>query len=110
MTQSTEAMRRAYKIDSESLYFQQYDLRLHPMIHKIRSKFEHKLSRRGRETDAAFMVAALSYMIGDYSSVHYALQRAHKDGDRSRSYKNLMTIANHNGQFAHQNKNSHSYR
>jgi hypothetical protein len=110
MKQSTEAMRRAFKIDSESLYYQQYDLRLHPMIHQVRSKFQHKLKRRGRETDAAFMVAALSYMIGDYSSTYYALKRAHKDGDRSRSYKNLMGLANDNGQFAQQTKNSHAYR
>jgi hypothetical protein len=94
LNQGVIAMRRAFKIDSESLRYYQLDQRLHPMIHDLIGKYQYRLNHRGRRKDEAFMVAALNYLSGDYNAAHNALERAKRDGDRSHSFRYLREFLN----------------
>jgi tetratricopeptide (TPR) repeat protein len=92
LKQGVIAMRRAFKIDPESLHYFHIGQGLIPPVSQLISKYQHKLSHRGRRKNEAFMVAALSYLIQDYTTAYQALERAERDGDRSRSFKNLRNI------------------
>lgn len=92
MNQSVYEMRRAFKFDFASLYQFQLGHHLYPMVYEIRDKYQSKLKSRSRQKDAAFMVASLNYLTGDYSSAHHALERAKRDGDRSHSFRVLKNF------------------
>ncbi|MFT7460533.1 MAG: hypothetical protein ACI909_003221 [Planctomycetota bacterium] len=89
LKQGVAAMRRAYKIDPESLHYYQVDHRLLPLVDNLIGQYQYSLSQRGRRKDEAFMVAALSYLIHDYPTAHQAMERAKRDGDRSPGLRNL---------------------
>lgn len=89
LKQGVLAMRRAFKIDPESLRHYQFDQGIRSMVNDLIGKYQYSLKHNGRHKDEAFMVAALSYLINDYTTAYHALQRAEHDGDRSRSWKNL---------------------
>lgn len=86
------AMRRAFELDADSLHELVYDTRLHETLDDLIEQYEYALQHRGRHKDEAFMVAALNYLKGDYAAADAAAARAAKDGDRSRSYKNLKHL------------------
>lgn len=109
--QAIVAMRRAFKIDPESLRYYQLDPRLQTMLDELIARYQYSLNHRGRHKDEAFMVAALSYLNNDYTSAHHALQRAEHDGDRSRSWRNLSDFleeAQHSTRSTNQ-RNPHNY-
>ncbi len=56
------------------------------------AKYEYPLQHSGRHQDEAFMVAALNYLKGDYANAEVAATRAAKDGDKSKSFKNLQQL------------------
>ncbi len=82
-------MRRAFKIDPESLKSYRFNQHLQPLTNDVRGLYQYKLSHRGSHRDEAFMIAALSYLSGDPEGAQHNLERARHDGDRSRSFKKL---------------------
>ena len=94
LNQGVIAMRRAFRLDPDSLHYYHLDQRLQPMIDDLITKYQYSLSHSGRHKDEAFMVAALSYLKGDYTTAHQAIDLAGRDGDHSRSLKNLRDILN----------------
>jgi hypothetical protein len=87
--QSVDAMRRAFAIDSESLRYYRFDQRFYPMISQLRSKYQTSLNRHNRQKDTAFLLASFSFLSGDNITAVNAIERAKRDGDRSRSAKYL---------------------
>jgi len=89
LKQGVVAMRRAFKIDPDALRHYQLDPRLQPLVNDLIASYQYSPSHRGRRKNEAFMVAALSYLNHDYATAYHALERAERDGDRSRSFRNL---------------------
>ena len=86
------AMRRAFRYDSKSLHQLAKDTRLYHIFNDLIAKYGYSLQHSGRHQDEAFMVAALNYLKGDYATAEVAATRAAKDGDRSKSFKNLQQL------------------
>ncbi len=80
------AMRRAFRIDPSSIKYAEVDDRLRSQIGLLLDRF---LARRGENRDAAFMVAALYYLLGDADSARGAMDWAVQHGDSSLSLQNL---------------------
>ena len=89
LKQAVVAMRRAFKIDPDSLRHYKLDPRLQPLVNNLIASYQYSRGHRGRRKNEAFMVAALSYLNHDYATAYQALERAERDGDRSRSFRNL---------------------
>ena len=82
-------MRRAFRIDPHNLHHYRLQSDVQPHIRSLIGKYQYDLQHRGRVQDEAFMLAALSYLTGDHASAQWAIDRAERDGDRSRSFRNL---------------------
>jgi len=82
------AMRRAIRIDPESLHYVLIDDRLRPEIQKLIPRYEQVLSSSPKSMDAAFMLASIHYLLGDLK----AAQAAIHDGDHSASAVNLRML------------------
>ncbi len=80
------AMRRAFRIDPASLHELNVDAKLQADIRKLINTYEYQ---QHKNSDAAFMTAALAFLIHDYAAASQALGHARRVGDRSVSTKNL---------------------
>ncbi len=80
------AMRRAFRIDPSSIKYAEVDDRLRSQIGLLPDRYQ---ARRGETRDAAFMVAALYYLLGDADSARGAMVWAVQHGDSSLSLQNL---------------------
>jgi hypothetical protein len=87
-------MRRAFRIDSESIRYYRFDYRLYTLIDEILNEYGNHLTRRTRQYDAAFMIAALSYLTGDYLKAEHSLRQAIRFGELDRGLKNLKEFIN----------------
>jgi hypothetical protein len=86
------AMRRAFQYDPDSLHQLAKDTRLQHTLNDLIAKYEYPLQHSGHHKDEAFMVSALNYLKGDYAAADQAAALAEKDGDRSKSFKNLQQL------------------
>jgi len=89
------AMRRAFSIDPNSLHYINIEQRLRVSIDKLIAEFNLRLhnSDENRYSDAAFMVAALNYLIHNDDAARIAIEEAVvKAGDSSQSALNLHNL------------------
>ena len=89
LVRSSWAMRRAFRIDPSSIKYAQVD---DPLRAQIGLLLDRYLARRGETRDAAFMVAALYYLLGDADSARGAMDWAVQHGDSSLSLQNLGNL------------------
>lgn len=89
------AMRRAFSIDPNSLHYVNIEQSLRVSIDNLITEFNLRLrnSDGNRYSDAAFMVAALNYLIHNDEAARIAIQEAvDKAGDSSQSALNLRNL------------------
>jgi len=86
LERSSWAMRRAFRIDPWSIKYAEVDDRLRSQIGLLLDRFQ---ARKGETRDAAFMVAALYYLLGDADSARGAMDWAVQHGDSNLSLQNL---------------------
>jgi len=86
------AMRRAFRIDPDSLDYLHFDEKALTVINQLIGKYQVvSLDHRGGP-DSAFMVSALNYLRHDYKTAHEALNQAIEGGDKSVSLTNLQKL------------------
>lgn len=83
------AMRRAFRLDPDTMRHYRLDGSMQGLVNNLIGQYEYDLRQGGRRQDQAFMLASLHYLNGDYGNAGRALERAERDGDRSRSLRNL---------------------
>lgn len=89
------AMRRAFSIDPNSLHYVNIEQSLRVSIGNLIAEFNLRLRNSGgnRYSDAAFMVAALNYLIHNDEAARIAIEEAvDKAGDSSQSALNLRNL------------------
>lgn len=89
------AMRRAFSIDPNSLHYVNIEQSLRVSIDNLIAEFNLRLrnSDGNRYSDAAFMVAALNYLIHNDEAARVAIEEAvGKAGDSSQSALNLRNL------------------
>ncbi|MBV6446902.1 hypothetical protein [Nitrosomonas sp.] len=89
------AMRRAFSIDPNSLHYVNIEQSLRVSIDNLIAEFNLRLrnSDGNRYSDAAFMVAALNYLIHNDEAARIAIEEAvDKAGDSSQSALNLRNL------------------
>ena len=86
------AMRRAARIDPESLVYVTLEQPLQVGVNRLLGRYKKKLERSPRDPDTAFMLASLSYLLGDDSGAQRAIEDAIRYGDNSPSAQNLELL------------------
>ena len=90
---ATWAMRRAFRIAPDSLHYINIDKTLKPNISTLIDEYNHRQSSTNNPADAAFMVAALNYLLHNNEAAAKAIDHAIKnEGDDSRSAENLHLL------------------
>lgn len=92
LERGTWAMRRAARIDPESLVYVALERPLRLQVDKLVKRYRQKLERAPRDPDTAFMVASLSYLLGKDSAAQHAIDDAIRYGDDSPSAENLELL------------------
>lgn len=85
------AMRRACRIDPDSMHNLKLDARLQPTLDRLADRYQVRMNTRDR-TDSAFMLAALKYLRQDRQGAQAAAEIAATHGDRSESLAHLRQI------------------
>lgn len=84
------AMRRAFRIDPDSLHYLQFDEKGHAVIDNLIRQYSS--TGNGAEVDQAFMISALYYLKHDYITAKKSIASVqHYTGKRS-SYANLQRL------------------
>ncbi len=86
------AMRRALRIDPESMHYMTIDEPLRARVAQLITRYRDNAGPAIRNADAAFMLASLHYLLGDNDSARTAIDLAVADGDRSSSTGNLKRL------------------
>jgi hypothetical protein len=86
------AMRRALRIDPESMHYMTLDEPLRTQVTQIVTRYRDNPGPAVRNAEAAFMLASLHYLLGDTDSARTAIDLAVADGDRSSSGGNLKRL------------------
>ena len=84
------AMRRAFRIDPDSLHYLQLDEKGHMVIDDLISQYSSQ--ENNTDVDQAFMVSALYYLKHNYIAAKKSIVSAQKNGDKSSSYTNLQKL------------------
>ena len=74
------AMRRALRIDPESMHYMTLDAPLRARVTQIVTRYRDNAGPAVRNADAAFMRASLHYLLGDMDSARAAIDLAVADG------------------------------
>ena len=84
------AMRRAFRIDPNSLHYIQLDEKGHLLIDNLIAQY----SSQKNDTDAgqSFMISALHYLKHDYDAAKKSITNAQQYGDESSSSTNLQSL------------------
>lgn len=88
------AMRRAFRVDPDSLHYLQLDEAGLDLINTIIEKYQYSLNQDDNFLNEAFMVSALNYLKHDYNASDTAVQHAIEKGDESTSVHNLKKLIN----------------
>ena len=89
------AMRRAFRIDPNTLHYINIEQPLRSRINNLITKYNDLLdySDGAENSDSAFMIAALSYLLHDENASRKAIEEAtDKAGDNSQSARNLYNL------------------
>lgn len=92
LERGTWAMRRAARIDPESLVYVTMEKPLRLKVDRLVKRYRQQLERSPRDYDTAFMVASLSYLLGEDSAAQRAIEDAIRYGDNSPSAQNLALL------------------
>ncbi|MFQ5351897.1 MAG: hypothetical protein ACE5D3_02355 [Candidatus Binatia bacterium] len=92
MDRAVWAMRRAFRIDPDSLRYLLIEERLRPKLRRLVDEYSARVDSRDPAVDSAFMVAALRYIMHDDGGARSAIDRAIADGDLSQSSANLRRL------------------
>jgi hypothetical protein len=86
------AMRRAFRIDPDSLHYLQFDEKGHGVIDNLIDQYSSQENKTN--VGQAFMVSALHYLKHDYVAAKKAIASAKQYGDKSTSLANLQRLVN----------------
>ncbi len=92
LRRGARAMRRALRIDPESLLNLTIDGRLRSRIHALTAGYHTRLENNQADRDAAFMLAVLYGLIGDTESARYAMGLLESGGDQTPSAMDLRRL------------------
>lgn len=84
------AMRRAFRIDPNSLHYLELDEKGHLLIDNLIGQYSTQ--ENGADIDHAFMVSALNYLKHDYAAAKKSIASAQHYGDKSSSFTNLQRL------------------
>ena len=87
------AMRRAFRMDPESVHYVPVTEQLRPRIPALIERYKYMDSATGGAGDSIFMVGALYYLLDDLPAARSAAEQAIENGDRSPSAANLRQLA-----------------
>ena len=93
------AMRRAFRIDPDSLHYLKIDVSLRTSIDTLLAEYHNQLNyaQGNRHFDVAFMIAALNYLIHENDAARVAIEESvDKLGDNSPSAINLQRLVVNN--------------
>jgi len=93
------AMRRAFRIDPDSLHYLKIDALLRTSIDMLLAEYHNQLNyaQGNRHFDVAFMIAALNYLIHEKDAARIAIEESvDKLGDNSPSAINLQRLVVNN--------------
>ncbi len=85
-------MRRAFRIDPDSLHYLQLDKKGHVVIDNLIGQYSSRVNNN--DIDQAFMVSALHYLKHDYVATKKSIANAQQYGDKSPSLANLQKLVN----------------
>ena len=88
------AMRKAFRVDPDSLHYLQLDEAGLHVINILIDKYQYSLKQEDNFLNEAFMVSALNYLKHDYIASHEAVDHAIKNGDENTSVHNLQRLIN----------------
>lgn len=86
------AMRRAARIDPQSMEYVDLDPRLAAELDRLTLQYQANLERDQHDQESAFMVASLRYLAGDLETARSALEKAVEYGDDHASTQNLARL------------------
>ncbi len=92
LSRAVWAMRRAFSHDPDSVHYVVIDERLRPRVQHLVEQYDAILERTAHNSEAAFMLAALNYLLGDIESARTAIDLAIEDGGRNSSTTNLKRL------------------
>ncbi len=84
------ALRRAFRIDPDSLHYLNLDEKNHSLIDHLIGQYSAQ--RSDSDVDQAFMESALNYLKHDYPSAKKSIANARQYGDDSPSLTNLQRL------------------
>ena len=84
------AMRRAFRIDPDSLHYLELDEKGHLLIDNLIGQYSTQ--ENDPDLDHAFMVSALYYLKHDYAAAKISIASAQQYGDKSSSFINLQRL------------------
>jgi hypothetical protein len=86
-------MRRAFRINPDSLHYIAIEKPFHAQIDSLIDEYSHQLNTADKQPDAAFMIAALNYLLHDNEAARKAIEQAiDQEHDDSRSARNLHRL------------------
>ncbi len=94
LSRAVWAMRRAFRIDPDSLHYLLLDEANQGVIDTLIDKYHYSENQEDEFYDEAFMVSALNYLKHDYIASRGAVDHAINNGDRSTSAHNLQKLIN----------------
>ncbi len=86
------AMRRALRIDPDSMHYLIIDESLRPRIEQLITRYQTYPDRTSGNADAAFMLASLHYLLGDAGTARSQINLGVAAGDRSTSTANIERL------------------
>jgi len=84
------AMRRAFRIDPDSLHYLHLDEKTHILIDILISQYSPQ--KNDNDVNKGFMVSALYYLKHDYTAAKKSISYAQQYDDKSSSYTNLQRL------------------
>ena len=92
LSQGVWAMRRALRIDPDSLHYVTIDDQLRPLIQRLTQDYQRSLQHNAHDRDAALMLASLHYLLRDAGQANVIVERAIAEGDQTGSVVYLKRL------------------
>ena len=86
------AMRRALRHDPDALHYITVDETLRGQLGHLARRYHALSPAPGKNADTDFMLAALYYLMDDYTAAHDAISRSLAAGDPAPSAQNLQRL------------------
>jgi hypothetical protein len=86
------AMRRAFRIDPDRIMYAPIDDKLTERIDSLLYRYNMLATQRDNDNDALFMVASLSFLVGQTDDARAAAEELYDRGDRSIEVNNLLNL------------------